>query len=113
MKIKRFDRRFSVCKLSSISGIDLGREFCFVGKTDGDIARLPDRRCAAGLYRTRRRLARDEDRGRAGLFTHRDTLKDLDDPRRKQDRHFRRLNIQHGLYPGQGRELRQSARGSR
>lgn len=38
MQIKRFDHRFSVCKLSSISGIDLGREFCFVGKTDEEIS---------------------------------------------------------------------------
>lgn len=38
MELKRIDCNFSVCKVGSLSEIDLSQEFCFVGKTDEEIS---------------------------------------------------------------------------
>ena len=34
MKPKELDREFSVCKVEDYSLVDLGAEYCFIGKTD-------------------------------------------------------------------------------
>lgn len=38
MELQRLEPDFSVCKLNTPAGIDLSREFCFVGKTDGELS---------------------------------------------------------------------------
>ncbi len=38
MTIERIEGAFSVCKLADIGGVDLDREFCFLGRTDGEIS---------------------------------------------------------------------------
>lgn len=38
MEIKRFEEKFSVCKVKDASGIDLNDSFCFVGKTDEELS---------------------------------------------------------------------------
>ena len=38
MDIKIIDGRFTLCKLKSASGIDLNKDFIFVGKTDEEIS---------------------------------------------------------------------------
>lgn len=34
MELKKLDRDFSVCKVKDYSLVDLGAEYCFIGKTD-------------------------------------------------------------------------------
>lgn len=38
MEIQQMEFDFSVCKLKDASAIDLGKKFCFVGKTDEEIS---------------------------------------------------------------------------
>jgi len=38
MELKKINGSFSVCKVESISDIDLTQEFCFVGKTEEEIS---------------------------------------------------------------------------
>lgn len=38
MELKRIDHDFSVCKVESLSNVDMSQEFCFVGKTDQEIS---------------------------------------------------------------------------
>ena len=38
MEIKRYDRNFSVCKVSDFSGVNLNDEFVFIGKTDDELS---------------------------------------------------------------------------
>ena len=38
MELQRLKQDFTVCKLNTATGIDLTREFCFVGKTDGELS---------------------------------------------------------------------------
>ena len=38
MKLKILPQPFSVCKLADASGVDFGREFCFLGKTDEELS---------------------------------------------------------------------------
>lgn len=34
MELKKLDQDFSVCKVKDYSLVDLGAEYCFIGKTD-------------------------------------------------------------------------------
>lgn len=38
MKLRKLSIDLSVCKLKDLSGIDLGKEFFFIGKTDEEIS---------------------------------------------------------------------------
>ena len=38
MELKIINKEFAICKLNSIQGVNLGDEFCFVGKTDEEIS---------------------------------------------------------------------------
>lgn len=38
MELKRLDYVFSVCKVTDLSGVDMSKEFCFVGKTDEELS---------------------------------------------------------------------------
>lgn len=38
MELQKLKQDFTVCKLNTAAGIDLTREFCFVGKTDGELS---------------------------------------------------------------------------
>ena len=44
MKPKELDREFSVCKVEDYSLVDLGAEYCFIGKTDEEDSLV----CATG-----------------------------------------------------------------
>ncbi len=34
MEIKKIDKEFSVCQVEDYSLVDMGAEYCFIGKTD-------------------------------------------------------------------------------
>lgn len=45
MKLNRIPGKFSVCKLSSLEGIDFSREFVFLSKTDDEISLVCETDC--------------------------------------------------------------------
>ena len=42
MELKRLENNFTVCKVEDFSGVDMNREFVFVGKTDEEISLVCD-----------------------------------------------------------------------
>ena len=40
MELKRWENNFTVCKVEDFSGVDMNREFVFVGKTDEEIRNI-------------------------------------------------------------------------
>lgn len=38
MQLKILNNEFSVCKVKDFSGVDLEKEFCFIGKTDEELS---------------------------------------------------------------------------
>lgn len=44
MELKKLDQDFSVCKVKDYSLVDLGAEYCFIGKTDEEDSLV----CATG-----------------------------------------------------------------
>lgn len=38
MELKKLEYDFSVCKVVDLNGVDMGQEFCFIGKTDEELS---------------------------------------------------------------------------
>lgn len=38
MQLKKIDKKFTICKVTDASEIDLTQEYCFVGKTDEELS---------------------------------------------------------------------------
>ncbi len=38
MELKKLEYDFSVCKVVDLSGVDMGQDFCFIGKTDEELS---------------------------------------------------------------------------
>ena len=38
MQLKVINEEFSICKVKDFSGVDLEKEFCFIGKTDEELS---------------------------------------------------------------------------
>ena len=45
IELKKLDQDFSVCKVKDYSLVDLGAEYCFIGKTDEEDPGMRHQRC--------------------------------------------------------------------
>ena len=81
MKLKTLPYELTVCKLSPETKADLSADFFCLMKTDEEISLVCRGNCGPGG-----RMARFPDRGSAGLFPDRHTVRDFRDPGGERDR---------------------------